>query len=83
MHTGSGDVLQIDKEDRETVMIVSGFTNQQSLLEYLGSLGFEPVNIRSKAGPRTDLFIPHSGPPGDSADRQSTILAGIPGKPRF
>jgi hypothetical protein len=69
MHTGSGDVLQIDKEDRETVMIVSGFTNQQSLLEYLGSLGFEPVNIRSKTGPRTDLFIPHSGPPGDSVAR--------------
>jgi len=69
MHTGSGDVLQIDKEDRETVMIVSGFTNQQSLLEYLGSLGFEPVNIRSKTGPKTDLFIPHSGPPGDSVAR--------------
>jgi hypothetical protein len=69
MHTGSGDVLQIDKEDRETVMIVSGFTNQQSLLEYLGSLGFEPVSIRSKTGPKTDLFIPHSGPPGDSVAR--------------
>ncbi len=69
MHTGSGDVLQIDKEDRETVMIVSGFTNQQSLLEYLGSLGFETVSIRSKTGPKTDLFIPHSSPPGDSVAR--------------
>jgi hypothetical protein len=69
MHTGSGDVLQIDKEDRETVMIVSGFTNQQSLLEYLGNLGFEPVSIRSKTGPKTDLFIPHSGQPGDSVAR--------------
>jgi hypothetical protein len=32
MHTGCGDMLQIDKEDRETLTIISGFTNQQSLL---------------------------------------------------
>ncbi len=66
MHTGYGDVLQIDKEDRETLMIISGFTNQQSLLEYLGSLGFEPTSARSKTGSKTDLFIPHSGSSGDS-----------------
>jgi hypothetical protein len=69
MHTGCGDVLQIDKEDRETLMIISGFTNQQSLLEYLDSLGLEPTSVRSKAGSKTDLFIPHSGSPGDSLAR--------------
>ncbi len=69
MHTGCGDVLQIDKEDRETLMIISGFTNQHSLLEYLDSLGFEPTIARSKAGSKTDLFIPHSGSPGDSLAR--------------
>ncbi len=67
-HTGQGVLLQVDPTaDREALIIISGFRDEQSQTSYLTNIGFEPpqTSSRRKGVFTCDVFISHSDSPGD------------------